>query len=74
MQTLTQAALELNPGFAQAALSPCCRGCAEFVSSDRTVSVGMCLLHAVRVLAQDKACSHYYQDDKVEPAANDDEF
>jgi hypothetical protein len=40
----------------------CCGNCAEFQLSDRTPSVGLCWLHQVRVLAQDKACSQYYRE------------
>jgi hypothetical protein len=56
------------------AIVPCCCSCAEFVPSDRTPAVGLCLLHAARVLAHDKACSQYYWDDRSEPMGNDDEF
>jgi hypothetical protein len=51
-----------------------CRNCAEYVPSERTPSVGVCMMHAVQVLAQDKACSQYYQDEAFEPASDDDEF
>lgn len=51
-----------------------CRGCAEFLAFERTPWVGMCLLHAVQVLAQDRACSHYYQIEEFEPVGHDDEF
>ncbi len=51
-----------------------CCGCAEFLASERTPSVGMCLLHAVRVLVHDKACSHYYQPDPFESIGQDEEF
>lgn len=56
-----------------ALLTPICRHCAEFLASERTPSVGICALHAVQVLAQDKACSQYYQTEVCQPVG-DDEF
>ncbi|WAL61273.1 hypothetical protein [Thermocoleostomius sinensis] len=53
---------------------PSCCSCAEFLPSDRTPAVGLCLLHATRVLSHDKACSQYDWDDRLEPIGDDDEF
>lgn len=74
MKVFSQAAPELEPYFRSAALAPLCRHCGEFSPSERTPSVGICWLHAVRVLAQDKACSHYYQTEVCEFEGSDDEF
>lgn len=81
MKTLAEAQsrLKLFPEFTT--LKSACGHCGEFLPSDRTPSVGVCLFHAVRVLAQDKACSQYYQEehqeenyDPVGGASIDDEF
>lgn len=66
-------ALEPHPPSLPSAL-PVCRHCAEFLASEHTPSVGICALYAVQVLAQDKACSQYYQTEVVQPVGNDDEF
>lgn len=74
MQLFTQAASALEPSCRSATLAAICCHCAEFLPSERTPSVGICLLHADRVLAQDKACSQYYQTEAYEPMGSDDEF
>lgn len=74
MKTFTQAASALEPCSKSIALESVCRHCTEFLPSERTPSVGICVFHAVRVLAQDKACSQYYQDEDCEPVGSDDEF
>lgn len=80
MKGLTQAASARQPNCTSVMLIPTCHHCAEFLPSERTPSVGICLLHADRVLAQDKACSQYYQTEQYDqteahqPVGSDDEF
>lgn len=74
MKTSVQTASALEPCSKSMVLESVCSNCAEFLPSGRTPSVGICVFHAVQVLAQDKACSQYYQDEDCEPVGSDDEF
>lgn len=74
MKSLIQAASALEPNRCSVILAPTCCHCAEFLASERTPCVGNCLLYAVPVLAQDKACSQYYPPEAGEPGSSDAEF
>jgi hypothetical protein len=76
IDTLTTATLELEQYLKDAAqaIAPTCSGCSEFISSERTPCVGICMLWAEQVLSQDKACSNYYQDAEPAPVGSDNEF
>jgi len=76
MKALAEAQSQLKLFPKSMTLESACGHCGEFLPSDRTPSVGVCLFHAVRVLSQDKACSQYYQEDyqPIGDASSDDEF
>lgn len=61
MDTLVLASQELESHLMTLAeqLAPSCASCSEFLPESPSSFTGVCMLHCVRVLKQDKACSNH---------------